>query len=361
MATRRIKSATTSEPPKTAPVKTEEKSVLTKKPEVQKKYTPGFFVSTRSTLLDMAISCKVNPKGGIPGGNIVEIFGESGLGKTGLVVEIAANAQRAGGEIWFNDPEGRLNKAYAEIYSGLQINEKYYSKEKYVNKSFHQLSLWEPERTDVVNVRVEDSLAAMTTELEMKDEDGDKMGMRRAKEFSAGLRKIAVPMSEPHKLLLLTNQVRQGDMGLVTPGGKGIPFYSSVRIQLFPYISPSKSAVIDKIKIGKKEKEVEKKIGIRTMCKIVKNSVDDPERLVPIFIIYGYGIDDVRANLQWYKETLGEDKYDCGDGTTYVAMHKAINYIEQNSLQEKVAQQTRDLYLEIESKFEEKWNRAKKF
>lgn len=361
MASRRT-TAPIQEPSKVE-TQSEEKPVLERKSTEKKSYTEGFFVSTGSTLLDMAISCKVNPKGGLPGGNIVEIFGDSGLGKTGLVVETAANAQRAGGEIWFNDPEGRLNKAYAEIYSGLQIDEKLYSKEKFVNKSFHQLSLWEPERTDVVNVRVEDSLAAMTTKLEAENEEGDKMGMKRAKDFSAGLRKIAVPMSKPHKLLLLTNQVRQGDSGLVTPGGKGIPFYSSVRIHLFPYYygGGNKSAIIDKIKIGKKDNEVEKKIGIRTMCRIVKNSVDDPDRLVPIFIIYGYGIDDVRANLQWYKETLKEDSYNCGDGKTYQAMHHAIKYVEENNLQEVVAQQVRDLYLEIEQKFEEKWSRKAKF
>jgi len=166
------------------------------------------YISTGSTLLDLALTGTRVEGGGMPGGIIVEIFGENSLGKTAVLSEICASAQANNGEVSFNDPEARLDRDYAELY-GMSLNDGDYQRIKYVDKVFDDIRKWEPENTSTINVYGTDSLAALTTELEM--DKGDKMGMRRAKEFSEGLRKTSVDIAVPHKLVVCTNQIRQSE------------------------------------------------------------------------------------------------------------------------------------------------------
>ena len=80
-----------------------------------------------------------------------------------------------------------------------------------------------------------DSLAALSTEMEMGE--GDKMGMRRAKEFSEELRKTCRIITQQNVLMVCSNQIRQnldaGPFGMKykSPGGEAIGFYSSLRLR----------------------------------------------------------------------------------------------------------------------------------
>jgi len=299
-------------------------------------------VSTGSTLLDLAISGKRRRGGGIPGGIIVEIFGPSGSGKTAVLAEICASAQYKGGQVKFLDPEARLDQEYCRIY-GLSLQEEDYARPDTVTQVFDEMWKWEPEPTEAINVIATDSLAALSTEMEM--EDRDKMGMRRAKEFSEGLRKTCRIIANNNWLIVCTNQVREGDKGEVTPGGKGIPFYSSLRIRV-----AQKGKIVKAKSVGPKKKRVEKAIGIQSECYIVKSTVDDPFRRVPIYIVFGVGIDDIRGNLQWLKDMAGATKYECID-KSFVSMDAAIHYIEEQGYQKQLREQVIDLWEEIEDAF----------
>ena len=144
----------------------------------------AYVTSTGSTLLDLAISGTRIRGGGIPAGILVEIFGPSSSGKTVLLCEIAGYVQKKG-EVMFNDPEGRLNKQFASIF-GLRIKDKNYAQPDTVPEIFKAVRDWKP--GDGHHGIFADSLAALSTDLEMGKE-GDKMGMRRPKEFSEELRK----------------------------------------------------------------------------------------------------------------------------------------------------------------------------
>ena len=112
--------------------------------------------------------------------------------------------------------------------------------------------------------------------------------------------------------------------------------------------------------IGEKNKEVTKVIGVNTIAKVIKNSKDDPLREAYIPIIFGYGIDDIRANLQWFKDHTGDTLYQCGDGKSYQRLDFAITYVEENNLEDKLKNNVIDLWEEIEEKFRKFKDRKRK-
>jgi len=296
-------------------------------------------ISTGSTLLDLAISG--NKGGGIPGGIIVEIFGAPGSGKTAILSEIGAYAQSKGGQVLFLDPESRFDQEYARIY-GINLDKNDYHKPDTVTEMFDFIYNWQPSNKDKTNVIVTDSLAALSTKIEM--EEADKMGMRRAKEFSEGLRKTARVISNNGWIIACSNQVREGTYGEVTPGGQAIPFYSSLRIKVKKVSDVSRE-------IDYNGKKVKKIVGIESSCFIKKSTVDDPHRECRVFITFGYGIDDVRGNLQYCKDMTKDTKYDVFNDKSFVSMEKAILYIEENELQQQLKNKTINLWKEIEEKF----------
>ena len=335
---------------------------------VTRKISVDSVVSTGSTLLDLAISGKRRRGGGIPGGVLMEIFGRSQSGKTAVMAEILASVQSHGGETDVEDPEGRLDEEYNRVY-GVTIGNNYsYSRPDTVEEIMANALGWKPKNSNVINARGTDSVAALTTDLEMSPK-GDKMGMRRAKEFSAGFRKTARKIANNNWLWICTNQVRQGDYGETTPGGNALAFYASIRIRLQQIKKIDKTL---KFKSGgeveeveeasdKKDKkggvEVSKIIGIESEATVIK-SIDDPYRTAPLYIIFGYGIDDVRGNLQYIKDMTNSSTYKCPDGKTYSILNMAIQYIEREKLQNDLKEQTIDLWEQIESKFNQ--NRPKK-
>ena len=320
-------------------------------------------ISTGSTLLDLAIFGGRFRTGGIPGGIMVEVYGESSLGKTALASEICGFAQKDGGEIRFVDPEGRLDREYARIY-GVEIPRDKYTRLHLVSEIINDFMAWNPPNKNVLNVYVCDSLAALSTDLEM--EKGDKMGMRRAKELSELFRKGSIQMAEGHKLMICTNQIREGEGGNVTPGGKAVGFYASVRIELKRISRYTKGQVnkdyeiTETIKVGEKNREVENVIGVRSLARITKNSCDSPFRSAPVALVYNYGIDNIRENLQYVKDMTGGNTFECPDGKTLVSMNDAIRYIENENLEEELAENVIDIWQGIQSTFKEKVGRTPK-
>ena len=304
-------------------------------------------LSTGCTLLDLNISGGRLRGGGIPGGIVIEIFGPSQTGKTAILAEICASAQSKGGDVQFNDPEARLDKEYSRIY-GMELEKKNYDRPNTVSKVFENIRNWKPEgREGSIHVAANDSLAALSTDLEMDNDEGDKRGQKRAKEFSEGLRKTCRIIAENNWIIPCTNQIRQGERGAITPGGEAIKFYSSLRLSLKPSFPSYKLEKKIKTSYGS---EVEKVIGVRTECTIVKSSIDDPWRECTIYIIFNYGIDDIRGNLQYVKDILKLSSYKAID-KSFRGMDQAIEYIENNSLQNKLKEEVINLWEEVESKF----------
>lgn len=286
--------------------------------------------STGSTLLDLEISGEHVRGGGIPAGILVEIFGKNSTGKTVLLCEIAGNVQNHGGEIMFKDPESRLNKQFSRRF-GMKPDEADYSTPDTVPKVFEPIRNWKPKNKNVVNGIFADSLAALSTELEVEKED--KMGMRRAKEFSQECRKTCRIITKNNYLMVCSNQLRAtgnkfGPSEDAT-GGKAIPYYSSLRIK----IQRKEILTRDiKFKTGKKDENgapifntVERFYGIHAEAFIAKSNFSMAYGTIPIYILGQYGIDDIRANLVWYKEITKDTAYFAGGR----GLEEAIQIVEK--------------------------------
>ena len=325
-------------------------------------------LSTGSTLLDLAISGGRSRYGGIPGGILIEIFGASGGGKTAIMSEIMGSALAKNGKIQINDPEGRLDQEYAKIY-GVSYDKDIYDRPDTVVQAFKLasdfLQKYEREKiTDPINVCGTDSIAALSTELEL--EKGDKMGQKRAKDFSQELRKIARTIANSGNLLICTNQVRQGEYGYVTPGGMAPEFYASLRLHVKRMKANDVIKVLNlkkageeaeemsakKLKKEKKEKaKIERTLGICSEVYIQKSTVDAPYRSAPVFLMFGYGVDDVRANLQWFKDMTVDTMYECPDGFRAIGIEQGIKHIEDANLESQLKEKVVDLWHDLESQF----------
>jgi len=303
-------------------------------------------ISTGSTLLDLAISGKRTKYGGIPGGVIVEAFGPSQSGKTVLLSEIAGNIQRKEGEAQFHDPEARLDQEFAAIF-GMHIPKKNYYQPDTVTEVFLKVQKWSPKSIEIVNGIFVDSSAALSTDLEMKNEDGDKMGGRRGKEFSEQMRKSCRVIKQNNYIMVFSNQIRDSfatyGPKFVTPGGHAFEFYASVRLK---HNSPEK--IYKAIKVA--GKKVKKTIGIKVEIEAIK-TVDEPYRKAYIYIIYGYGIDDIRGNLQYIKDNTTNSTYTVNGVSLSNELEKAILMVEEQGLERRLKREVINLWNEIEDKF----------
>lgn len=315
--------------------------------EFQNKGDFSHSVSTGSTLLDLAISGGKVRGGGIPGGILLEVFGPPSVGKTAILSEICASAQSRGGSVRFLDPEARLDAEYSRIY-GVDLDKADYHRPDTVTSVFDLIYGWNiPDAPEgACNVIVTDSLAALSSEAELSDRGDKQAGRRIAKDFNEGLRKTCRRIRHNNWLIACSNQLREGDYGVKTPGGRGIPFYSSLRINVRP--TPKERQIVRKVKFH--DKSQEKVIGIRSICEIQKSSIDDPYRDAEINIIFNYGIDDIRANLQWRKTVTGTTTYNAVN-KDYQAINDAIRYVEENGLEQDLRDLTIQLWEELHAKF----------
>lgn len=305
-------------------------------------------ISTGSTLLDLAISGGRVRGGGVPGGILVEIFGPAGAGKTVLLCELAGGLMRKGGEVMFKDPEARLNKQFARLFD-LDVDNIDYSTPNTIPEVFKPVREWEP-KSGVINGVFADSLAALSTDMEMDEKD--QYGMRRAKEFSEELRKTCRILTNRNILMVASNQIRENlDAGpygqkFKSPGGQAIGFYSSLRLRLV-----GTNKIKKKVKVS--GKEVSRVIGVETLVEVFKSSVWEPYRTAPLTILFNYGIDDVRQNLQFIKDYSKETVYTADGEKLSKSMEESIALVEENGLETEVRNEVIDLWEQIEKKFKQ--------
>lgn len=291
-------------------------------------------IPTGALSLDIALGI-----GGVPRGRIVEVFGPESSGKTTVALHMIAEAQKMGGEAAFIDAEHALDPVYAK-HLGVDIDNLIVSQP---DTGEQALEIAEAlVRSGAIDILVVDSVAALVPKAEIDGDMGDAHVGLQARLMSQALRKLAGVLNKSNTVAIFINQLRE-KVGImfgnpeVTPGGRALKFYSSVRLDV---------RRIDSLKVNN---EV---VGNRTRVKVVKNKVAPPFREAEFDIVYGEGISkegnvlDIGVNLNIVEKAGAWFSY---SGTRIgQGRENAKQYLKDNP----------EICKEIETKIRENYNAA---
>jgi recombination protein RecA len=264
------------------------------------------FVSTGCKLLDCVLG------GGYPLGRIVNLVGDKSTGKTLLAIEACANfARQYKGKIWYNEIEAAFDKGYAGAL-GLPLD-----RVEFVEGCFTVEDLFEhmeqilTTHSDEPGVYIVDSLDALSDRAELgRKIDEGTYGGNKPKQMGQLFRRLNQHIEKAKILVIVISQVRDA-IGVTfgekntRSGGRALDFYASQALWL---------AQIKTLK--KMINKVERPIGVDIRAKCKKNKVGLPLRSCDFPIKFGFGIDDITANIAWLEEIDKLDLIDAKPGKT---------------------------------------------
>ncbi|HHW55357.1 MAG: recombinase RecA [bacterium] len=289
-------------------------------------------IPTGALTLDLALGA-----GGVPRGRVVEIYGPESSGKTTVALHIIAEAQKMGGNAAFIDAEHALDPVYAHNL-GVDVENLLISQP---DTGEQALEIAEAlVRSGAIDVVVVDSVAALVPRAELEGDMGDSHVGLQARLMSQALRKLAGAISKSQTTAIFINQIRE-KVGImfgnpeVTPGGRALKFYSTVRLE------------VRKTESLKQGNDI---IGNRVRIKVVKNKIAPPFKQAEFDIIYGEGISregtilDLAAEQDIIKKSGAWYSY--GDTRIGQGRENAREFLKNNP----------ELTLELENRLREAFN-----
>ncbi len=248
--------------------------------------------------------------GGLPKGRVVETYGPESSGKSTLALQTASHVWRTEGvPSLYADMEDAFDPLYARSLGldqhGLRLHapEDILTLEDYLETLKRALDPAAYAKAPFA-LAVVDSVAACRSRSELADVSAEQRttGMEKARIWSDNLRQLIPMLAATGATLVLVNQIRDNiDMsgGFVppgvaamrpktrTPGGRGIKFYASLRVE-YEVSSSIKAERYDPV-----TNEVSKtEVGKHVWLKVTKNKVAPPPwRRIRLQLRDGVGFD----------------------------------------------------------------------
>lgn len=227
-----------------------------------------------SIMLDIALGV-----GGIALGRIFEIYGGESSGKTLTMLKAIGEAQKQGLICAFIDYEQTFSPDWAQKL-GVNTDELILCQPDYMEQGMEVIEgLIDSGGVDFIVV---DSVAAMVPKAELEEDIGKQSIALIARGMSKFLRRITPTTAKNKCSVAFINQIRD-NVGVlygnptVTPGGRALKFYSSIRLE-----TSKVSGSTVKEKIGTEPVPVGHKIRV----KVQKNKVGPPFRKAEFYVYY---------------------------------------------------------------------------
>jgi RecA/RadA recombinase len=322
------------------------------------------FMPTGSILFNMALS--ENPFGGAVGGRVLNIVGDSGAGKSILATTILAashaDPRLAKYRFYRDDTEEADSFDMVHLFGqGLADRIEPPDGTREEPKNSERLDQFEAFLYRALDngpcIYVLDSLDALTTKEEMErtaanvkkvlndKETDNSYGMEAAKKMSSILRQIDSKLAKNNSLLIIVSQTRANivkfsPVKLTRSGGQALEFYASYVAWL------TKCEMI-------RENKHKRVIGVHTEIKVSKNKVTGKVRELPMYIFYDYGMDDIRANIEWMIEEGFWTQAKGGNITaeelnTSGSLAELIRHVEENHMEDTLADIVGRCWMQIE-------------
>lgn len=305
------------------------------------------FVRSGSAIMDAALG------GGWALGRVANIVGDRSSGKTLLAIEACANFHNAfpTGVIRYAESESAFDEKYAEAL-GMPIEAVDFGHDRdmrTVEDWYNDMVAFldSREKDKKPGLYILDSFDALSDDAEMgRDIDKGSFGAGKAKKSGELFRKLIDRIEKLDVLLIVVSQIR--DKLNVTfgetktrSGGKALDFYASHIVWL--------------AEIGKLKKTiggVERIVGVNVKVNVKKNKVGLPFRTCAYPIIFGYGIDDLTANVEWLLE-VGRDEL----LKEAVSMSKAGYKVRIANLRDKGGEEVREIRTKLNALVKAEWQK----
>ena len=189
-----------------------------------------------------------------------------------------------------------------------------------------------------------DSLDGVSSQAEVDREFGTATyGTEKTRLLSEFFRRMVAPMEEHSMSLFIVSQVRMNMTATFAAantkaGGKALDHYSAQVVSL---------AEIRKIK--QTIKGVDRIVGIEVRARCTKNKVGFPLRECTFPIYFGYGVDDLTANLQFLASVDAQEKYFKGESS------KRLNPFVKQAKDKFTAEEFHSLRLEVAADVKKEW------
>ena len=307
------------------------------------------FLSTGCEILDCVLG------GGLVLGRITNIIGDKSTAKTALATEILANLllQYSNAEAAYRESESAFDEEYVKAL-GIPVDQIDFGDPDNpmttVEEWHDDILSFIDEVGDAPAAYVLDSLDALAEEGELSRKITDSsFGGDRPKKIGLILKKITGKLKKQKSrvAVVIVSQVRDnigvkyGDKQR-RAGGKALDFYASQFLWL-----------AHKGIVTKTRNNIKMPVGITILAKCKKNKIGFPFRQCEFDYRFGFGIDDVKANLDWLKSVKKLKRVDLTDKkiTPFLDEMEGFSVDDYQDERTFIAEQTRIAWREVQETF----------